>query len=324
MKTPTIRPASLQDAALAADLMTAAYPTEPEDPVMTEHRWANDRADYTFGRYIVELDGKPVAYLGWAHGPWDKLPERNCYVDVYLDAAHMDDELLVYLWNWLEEEVAREGAWTLNAFAAEEETHMKEVLAQIGYERDREDRVWDLNLETHGARLASEAAAARTAMEEQGIKLTTVSDWNDPQRFEKLHRLNDETRQDIPSSTPILPQPFDYFMSRLMAPGHSLDRTWIALDGDEPVALSLLIYPPVRGNVWTGYTCCARSHRGRGIARAVKLQTLDQAIQLGVTHVRTDNDFENAPMLHINETLGYESLPGYVGFVKRLPARSLR
>ena len=324
MKQPTIRPAALQDAALAADLMTAAYPVEPEDPVMTEHRWANGREDFTYGRFIAELDGTPVAHLAWAHGRWAQLPERNCYVDVYLDAAHMDDELLTYLWQWIEGEAAKEGAWTLNAFAAEEETHMKDVLGHLDFERDREDRVWDLNLETHGPRLAAEAAEARKLMEKQGIQLTTVSEWHDQRRFEKLHRLNDETRQDIPSSTPILPQPFEYFMKRIHAPGHSLDRIWIALDRDMPVALSLLSFPPVRGHVWTGYTCCDRAYRGRGIARAVKLQTLAQAIELGVKHVRTDNDFENAPMLHINEKLGYESLPGYVGFVKRLPARTLR
>ena len=324
MNKPQIRRASLEDAALAADLMTAAYPVEPEDPVMTADRWANDREDYTYGRFIAELDGTPVAYLGWAHGPWEKLPERHCYVDVYLDAAHMDDELLRYLWSWIQDEVAKEGAWTLNAFASDEETHMKEVLEELGFERDREDRVWDLNLETHGARLSGEAAEARKQMEEQGIRLTTISDWIDPRRFEKLHRLNNQTRQDIPSSTPILDQSLEYFMARINAPGHRPDRIWIALDGDEPVAMSLLSFPPVRGNVWTGYTCCARPYRGRGIARAVKLQTLAQAIDLGVTHVRTDNDFENAPMLHINEKLGYESLPGYVGFVKRLPATSLR
>ena len=324
MNKPEIRHASLADAALAADIMTAAYPAEPEDPVMTTHQWANNREDYVYGRFIAEVDGTPVAYLDWAHGPWEKLPERNCYVDVYLDRAYLDDELFTYLWSWVQDEAAREGAWTLNAYAAEEETHMKEVLEKLGFEREREDRVWDLNLETHGARLAAEAAEARKLMDRQGIKLTTVSEWHDPQRFEKMHSLSNETRQDIPTSTPIIPQPFEYFMKRIQTPGNRLDRYWIALEGDQPVAMSHLSFPPVRGNVWTGYTCCARPYRGRGIARAVKLQTLAQAIELGVTHVRTDNDYENAPMLHINEKLGYESLPGYVGFVKRLPARSLR
>ena len=324
MNKPEIRRASLEDAALAADLMTAAYPLEPEDPVMTADRWANERKDYDYGRFIAELGGTPVAYLGWAHGPWEKLPERHCYVDVYVDAAYADDELLKYLWAWVQDEAARQGAWTLNGYTTEEETHLQEVLQGLGFEREREDRVWDLNLETHGARLSREAAEARKQMEETGIRLTTVSDWTDPQRFEKLHRLSNETRRDIPSSTPILDQSLEYFMARIKAPGHRFDRIWIALDGDEPVAMSMLSFPPVRGHVWTGYTCCARPYRGRGIARAVKLQTLGQAIELGVTHVRTDNDFENAPMLHINEQLGYESLPGYVGFVKRLPARSLR
>ena len=324
MQKPSIRKATIDDAALAADLMTATYPAEPEDPVMTAYQWANNRDDFNYGRFIAEVDGAPVAYLAWAHGPWEKLPERNCYVDLYLDAAHMNDELLSYLARWIEDEAAEQGAWTLNAATAEEETHMKAVLQQLGFEREREDRVWDLNLAKHGARLAGEAAQARNAMEAQGIELTTISGWRDPQKYEKLHRLSNETRQDIPSSTPIIPQPFEYFMKRIQTPGNRLDRMWIALDGDEPVAMSHLSFPPVRGNVWTGYTGCARAYRGRGIARAVKLQTLGQAVELGVTHVRTDNDYENAPMLHINEKLGYESLPGYVNYVKRLPQRALR
>jgi GNAT superfamily N-acetyltransferase len=86
--------------------------------------------------------------------------------------------------------------------------------------------------------------------------------------------------------------------------------------GRRPVAASFLTYPPVRGHVWTDYTCCARSHRGRGIGRAVKMETIAQAVQLGVPRLRTLNDSENAPILHINQTLGYEPIPGPVEYVK--------
>ena len=158
----------------------------------------------------------------------------------------------------------------------------------------------------------------------EGIALTTLSDWHHPDRVAKLFKLSEETRQDIPHSTPILAQPKEYFINRLNAPDRRQDRWWLALDGDRPIAMSFLSFPPVRGHVWTGYTCCDRDFRGRGIARAVKLQTLAQAVELGIPSVRTDNDSENVAMLHINETLGYESLPGYVNFVKRLPARALR
>ena len=57
--------------------------------------------------------------------------------------------------------------------------------------------------------------------------------------------------------------------------------------------------------VETGYTGVLREHRGKGFARALKLETLVQALDLGVTSVDTDNDSENAPILHINQEMGY-------------------
>jgi hypothetical protein len=43
-----------------------------------------------------------------------------------------------------------------------------------------------------------------------------------------------------------------------------------------------------------------------------------QAIALGVTAVETDNDSENAPILHINEELGYKEMPGKLEFHRKL------
>src|SRR5260370_30435841 len=80
--------------------------------------------------------------------------------------------------------------------------------------------------------------------------------------------------------------------------------------------MSYLRFPPGRGQVWTGYPCCHPEHRGRGIARAVKLQSLAQAVALGVPYVYTDNDSENAPMLHLNERLGYGRRPGLIALLK--------
>jgi GNAT superfamily N-acetyltransferase len=46
--------------------------------------------------------------------------------------------------------------------------------------------------------------------------------------------------------------------------------------------------------------------RGRGIARALKYTTIAQAIELGATLIETQNDAENAPILHLNQEMGYE------------------
>ena len=142
MKKPTFRAATLDDAALAADIMTAAFPREPEDPVMTRERWKHGREDFIWGRFIAEVDGVPAGYVEWAHGPWEQLPERHCYVDVFLDLSYMSKNLLKQLWKWLEEEAAKQGAWTLNASAGEEESRQELAGSRQGRgaDQDRDGR----------------------------------------------------------------------------------------------------------------------------------------------------------------------------------------
>jgi GNAT superfamily N-acetyltransferase len=72
--------------------------------------------------------------------------------------------------------------------------------------------------------------------------------------------------------------------------------------------------------VWTDWTGTARKVRGRGVARALKLETVMQAIALGTKRVRTENDGENAPILHLNEEMGYTRIPGSVQLLKDLSA----
>ena len=324
MPTPILRPAAPHEAALAADLMTAAFPREPQDPILTARRWDHPRDGWSHGRFIANIGDTPVGFVEWQHGSWALLPERHCWVEVWLDRAHIDEGMLAYLWEWAEDSAAAAGAKTLNAACGEDEPEMLRVLAAQGYERQRTEKVWSLDLAGAGERITADAEAARDRMRSSGIELTTLDRWEDPDRFQKLHELNELTRLDIPHTGATLPQTIQDFMVRVGAPNTPSDRWWIALDGSAPVAMSYLSYPPVRGVVWTALTGTHPAYRGGGLARAVKLQTLAQAFDLGVPEVRTDNDSENAPMLHINETLGYTAQPGYVSFVKRLRTGALR
>ncbi|MHB8612809.1 MAG: GNAT family N-acetyltransferase [Candidatus Dormibacteraceae bacterium] len=318
MIEPVMRPATLDDAALAADLMTASYPVFAQDPVVTRYRWERSRNGWSVGRFIAEIDGHPIAYVDWMHGPPEQDPERRCEVGVYLDAAWLDTDLLIFLWRWATGQAAMTGSRILEGYCGEDEPEMLEAMARVGFERDREERVWELDLGQHGARLSSEARVAKARAAAQGIELLTRALWTDPEATPKLYALDEATRKDIPTTFPILPETLGDFERRAAGPDRPPDRWWIALAGDRPVATSYLRFPPLRGSVWTGYTCCHPGYRGRGIARAVKLQTLAQAVELGVPFVYTDNDAENAPMLHINEKLGYRLRPGLVGLLKRV------
>ena len=318
MTTPAFRPASLDDAAVAADMMTAAYPPEPQDPVVIRYRWMHPRLGWSTGRFIAELDARPIAYVGWFHGPWASLPERQGYVECALDRARWTTALATLLWDWITQQATADGALLINASAVDDQTKELEVLRSLGFRIDRRDQAWELDLITHGPSLVADAHAARDKMREAGIRLTTLASWNDPAALAKLHALHDLTIQDAPHTIPILAQTLEDYTARMNAPDVPGERVWIALSGDRPVAISFLRFPPVRGQVWTGYTGCHPAFRGRGIARGVKLQSLAQAAEMKVPLVRTDNDSENAPMLHINEALGYRRRPGFVSLVKRV------
>jgi len=312
------RPAGLEDAELASDLITASYPELPEDPKVKHYRWAHPGRRLQTTRFIAEVEGVPVALLDWTHGRWEDVSARNAYLGVYLDQAWLGSDLPVSLWDWLTAAAFADGALILEAQVVEDEADMIVALQSTGFERDRTEKVWELDLAKHGQRLAAEAREARDKAHAEGIEMTTLAEWNDPDSLRKLHALAEVTRRDVPTSFPIPPQPFEDFVERMKSPDRRRDRLWIAIGAREAVALSFLRFPPVRGQVWTGYTCTHPDYRGRGLARGIKLQTLAQAAELGVPTVLTDNDSENAPMLHINERLGYDARRGFISFVKRV------
>jgi GNAT superfamily N-acetyltransferase len=77
--------------------------------------------------------------------------------------------------------------------------------------------------------------------------------------------------------------------------------------GGEPV---LVVFTAVqvdrsRGRAWSGMTATRSAYRGRGLARWVKQRMLNSVAAAGVTSATTANDATNAPMIAVNDTLGY-------------------
>jgi GNAT superfamily N-acetyltransferase len=71
------------------------------------------------------------------------------------------------------------------------------------------------------------------------------------------------------------------------------------------------------GTLHVGFTGVHPIYRGRGIATALKLRTLEYARREGFREIRTQNDTTNAAMLHINAALGFATEPAWIIFEKR-------
>jgi RimJ/RimL family protein N-acetyltransferase len=81
------------------------------------------------------------------------------------------------------------------------------------------------------------------------------------------------------------------------------------MEGEEWVGLTILqsTSPDLAWNAMTGVI---PSHRGRGLARAPKALAAEHARRQGIRAIATRNNVRNAPMLAVNEALGYRRQQG--------------
>ena len=180
----------------------------------------------------------------------------------------------------------------------------REYVATRGYLLDRAGIISGLRIGDQRERFQALAAESAASTREAGVELTTLDRL--PDAHPALYEVMVEAESDIPNTIPIVSDTFEVFVDGLRKPWTGEHRVWVALAEGRPVGLSYLAYHPVTGNVFTELTGVARSHRGRGIARALKLQTIAQALDAGVDHLYTENDAENEAILRINRSFGYE------------------
>ncbi len=302
-----LRPANIADARMVADLESARTPDEPRDPAMVAFWWAATPADEIFVRLIAERNDSAMAYIHAAHAPWDDTPKRFATMRIVLHpdvwTAAQYEQLVEKAETW----VRAEGATIGVARVREDFTDEIEILERRGYREVRRRRQWQLNLVSHREHLLAGAERGRERMAQQGVHMLTLAGDTDPDRLTKLYELSSEAERDEPTTVPAHVTSYDEWHHLWFDnPGIHADRVWIAREGDAIVGLSAIEYAPTRGLPWTAFTATARSVRGRGIARALKYETVAQAIALGKERIGTTNDGENAPILHLNAEMGYE------------------
>jgi RimJ/RimL family protein N-acetyltransferase len=311
-----LRSATLDDASFAADLETALRPDDPADPVLMRHWWTIEDTDNVIERWVATQGGRSVGLVFHRHTPWEKMPERFGRVSGDLLPAIRTPARLDALQAFAEQRSRGDGTKTFTTWTWEDDRLRLGVLEARGFKEERRERFWELDLVANKDRIAKMTDASRARMRTEGIEILTLARDSDPEKYRKLWRMSDEAEQDIPTTVPHTGTTWEVFEAWMQSPGLREDRQWIARDGNDVVGVSQLSYPPTRGHVETDWTGTARKVRGRGVARALKCETVMQAIALGVDRVRTDNDGENAPILHLNASMGYTRLKDMIQLLK--------
>jgi GNAT superfamily N-acetyltransferase len=178
------------------------------------------------------------------------------------------------------------------------------------------DRAYESGLDLLSFDADAHADALQAAVA-GGLRMSTFAAEDSPELRREIYALEQLLERDVPSLSPRPEMTYEEWAAFAIDGPHArLDLFVLALDGDRPVALSSILGLS-GGFAYNAMTGVHRDYRGMRLGLAVKVEALRRAQAAGFAHVRTDNHQRNAPMLAINERLGYRRLPAVIELERR-------
>lgn len=286
-------------------------------------RWEAHSGDPTRARItLVAPDGSVIGSAGIEAGMIAR-PDGSQHADVRVHRDHRRKGIGTALLDAVEAEARRRGAPKLLSQASASRPFALEWAAKRGY-REIGRRIMSYR------ELASfeprEWAAQLDRVARDGIRLRSYADVlaerDDAGRerfWRELWEAEGPMWEDIPFASPTPHWPFERFYAIAVASGQVLaDVSAVAYDGDT-IAGFTMTGDRDHTDGWTYMTGVARTHRGRGVAMALKVDALRRAKAKGLRAMCTVNDEPNKAMRGVNVRLGYQAVPDSVELEKTLP-----
>ncbi|MFJ8138309.1 GNAT family N-acetyltransferase [Streptomyces sp. NPDC096013] len=275
-------------------------------PESVAHEIAHAHPRAALRRLVAEEDGEIIgtAQVGLAY---DSPEPGRAFINVYVHPERTHRGAGSLLARTAEEHLAAHGAtgfyaWVLDAPAN------RAFAEGFGYTASRSAHFLRLDL-AHGTLPPLDTPPP-------GVEIRPGSDFADDPR--PLFELDAETMADEPSDIGVEFTDYaDWLAGTWQHPLFSQELTSVVLVDGRPAAFSAARTDDDSryGTVMTG---TARAHRGRGLAKLAKNDSLHRARAAGCTEAFTGNDTGNGPMLAINTWFGYEICATEVRHVREL------
>lgn len=260
-------------------------------------------------RWVAEVEGRVVASAEYGQWAGAYHPQRF-FMGVGVHPEHRRKGIGKALYQTVFAALAPFDPITVMANFRENSADSRQFAANRGFR----ETMWtvenhlnpqEANLEVYGNILAHVAA--------QGYEIHSYTELAaDPERDRKLYALAMETRRDIPSPEPLTDLPFEHWIKGMTSPFIYPDAYMISMKNGDWVGLSALWKESTPGRLTTGITAIKREHRGTGLAKALKVRSIQQARADGYTKIKTWNESNNIKMLTINAQLGFVRQPMWV------------
>jgi mycothiol synthase len=150
-----------------------------------------------------------------------------------------------------------------------------------------------------------------------GIELKNFRDLDSPEFRRQFNEVFSTVRLDVPRAEPPTPLTFEFFEENVLDDPELIPEAFVfAMRGEQILGFTGGYQGAQPGWVDQWLTAVSREARGQGLATAIKVHSLRAMLELSFKTVRTDNDTKNAPMLAVNDRLGYQRQPAVLSMLK--------
>ncbi|MEM7029773.1 MAG: GNAT family N-acetyltransferase [Chloroflexota bacterium] len=297
----------------------AAWPDEPTTVKIARHNDNDQNPKYLHQRYLVETTDKQIIGEG---GTWESqwsyiAGKYNINFDLHPDWQNkgVEQQLYDHILKFLNNRDLK--PIILDSFTRADKEPRMQFLESQGFQVIQRENVSVLDVQDYDF---GRFPDAHQRVLDQDIELLTLTELRDrdPDWMQKYYDLIIPIDRDIPSPDEQTPQGIEELAKDFKHPCFLPDGHFIAVDNGQWVGLSSLWKDDVRTDrIWVGLTGVLRSHRRRGIAKALKLLTFKYAQARNARYIETGNE-ENNPMYDLNVQLGFTPKPQWLEYRNNL------
>jgi GNAT superfamily N-acetyltransferase len=304
-ETLTLRPRAAGDDARIVEIYNRQ---EGDSLPLTLARFRAERAEQTAdhsGEEWVALNRDQLAGVGSFSPAWWTGEPGIYAVEIRVDCSRWRQGIGTQLYDRLRSRLVPRAATRLVSWVRADGDHARRFAARHGFQETGKV-IQEYRLSIPEAK-TDDPEGVEERLRREGLRIASLAELGreDELFLGTLQAVWADSGEEPPDPERLRDSFPTWRREVLQGAGLSPETHWVALDEDRPVGMTFLkrLSEDAAENDYTGV---ASTHRGRGIAPALKLRAIAWARQHEVSWFFTSSEVGNTRMIAINRRLGYQ------------------